>query len=100
MALHEEPDKSGLLTTIDILSPDQWNQQVDQLWSDFPGGDDGILPTHFLKSTYPKINGQIVRYAEADSRFWAVLLPKGDHDWTLRAHWLKAGEEFKARVQT
>lgn len=102
MGAHEEPDRSDLRTAFDILSPDEWNQRVDEVWRDFPSGEDGLLPTHFLRATYPKISGQIVRYAERDSRFWGLLLPRRNHEgheWTLRSHWLNSDSEFEARVQ-
>lgn len=98
MSAPELTNNGDLRIAFDILSPDGWNQRIDDLWSDFPSGEDGLLPTHFLRSTYPKIGGQIVRYAEGDSRFWALLMPHRERDWTLKAYWLHANPEFKTRV--
>lgn len=99
MAGHEDIDKYGAYSQIDVLTPAQWNERIDEIWENLPSGEDGLLPIHFLRSTYPKIGGQLVQHADGSNRFWGLLLPGRDHDWTLRAHWLHADAEFKTRTQ-
>lgn len=93
----------NLITPLENLSPPKWNSLVDELYSDHPdGGGVGLLPPHFLKSTFPKIGGHIAHLSEGDANFWGLILPGRDpesHAWTLRAYWKSADSKFRNRVE-
>ncbi|OGM76798.1 hypothetical protein A2210_00640 [Candidatus Woesebacteria bacterium RIFOXYA1_FULL_40_18] len=93
-----------LSTAFENLPREKWNKLIDELFIDFPNGSqDGVLTTYFLRSTYPKIGGQILRHIDRDSHFWGLLLPRRDPDgnnWTLRTYLSGSDTHFQEKHQT
>ncbi|MCX6794253.1 MAG: hypothetical protein NTY06_04095 [Candidatus Gottesmanbacteria bacterium] len=92
-----------LVPLLENLPSSQWNTLIDKLCRYYPeGGSSGVLPPHFLKSTFPKIGGKIAHLSEGGADFWGLILPGADQEgptWTLRAHWRGADEAFRNRVE-
>lgn len=97
-------NKGELNTVFENLSPEKWNKLIDDLFADFPtGSSEGVLTTYFLRSTYPKIGGQILRHNDGDSRFWGLLMPRKDsegNNWTLRTYLVDPGADYREKHQT
>jgi predicted GNAT superfamily acetyltransferase len=91
------------ITPFENLPQPQWSALIDKLYLDHPeGGSGGLLPPHFLKSTFPKIGGQIAHLSEGDADFWGLILPHPDqdgHTWILRAYWRRADTACRNRVE-
>lgn len=85
------------------LSSVEWGNLIDRLYQHFPQGRAvGMLPPHFLKSTFPKIGGQIAHFEKDHSEFWGLLLPGTNQEgaqWTIRSYWKGDTKTFQDEVE-
>lgn len=58
---------------------------LQELHAAFPnGGQDGLLPAHFLQATYHHIGGKIISAKVGTHKAWGLLMPGRNNAWTLR----------------
>ncbi len=83
---------------LDPTSPD-WQQAIDLLWQQAGAPHNlELLPSHFVKSTFPRMGGLVVTFHASDQLvgggllFPRAIMPDGRRSYTLRLH------EFQQRL--
>lgn len=90
---------SKLIGNQEIAHTPDWEQKTDQIFADIPNGSEsGLLPVHFMKSTFPKIGAKIIESSSGEKKYWGLVMPINSlnkSSWIVRDYWINTPNESK-----